>query len=223
LVKCPASTSFKQATPSRTSCHRSIAGPVTGERLARSSFTNDDVTGIHLTLPSTFPFGNVGDPGRDSPSDANPVAVAARIGAALGVTQHDVLRGTGIAERTYYDWKANRRQPRLASLGSLWALDHATTDIVRLVADPAAWMRSNAQLRAMLQDGRFDYLVAAALDFATLRSDLTPERAAISSRHQLGGIAADNAVLDIPTPRNAPRRAPISPRRPRPRAGNDEA
>lgn len=195
---------------------------LTGESLVDARFGGEGVVGFRPVSPSAVRDSETTDHEWDSASDADPVGVVARIGTVLGVTQHDVLHGTGIAERTYYDWKANRRQPRLASLGSLWALDQATTDIVRVLADPAAWMRSNIQLRVTLQDGRFDDLVVAALEFARSRSELTPERAAAQVRQQTGTIAADNAVLDIPAYRRAPRRAPITPRRPRRQTGNDE-
>lgn len=151
----------------------------------------------------------------DSHPSADPVAVAERIAAILGVTQIDVITAARIAERTFYDWKANHRRPRLASMARLWTLDQLTSDLKGLLDDPASWLRVEPARRDLLQTGRFDELAAAALDSAQRASTFrVSEREAALARLRASATAVGpELTLDLPAGR-PPRRTPTRRRRP---------
>lgn len=180
-------------------------------------FQNQSVTDSPGGVANSEESGAGSTAEEDSSGEASPVEVVARIARILGVTQLDILRGTGIIERTFYDWKANRRVPRLASLGSLWALDQATTDLTSLLSDAKAWLRADSRRRELLQDGRFDELVQMALDSTRVRTTVVPGTTGRPGTDAPGGLAADDTVLELPSMRRAPRRTAIKPRRPRQR------
>jgi hypothetical protein len=128
--------------------------------------------------------------------------------ATLGVPVQDVTKACEISRRTFYSWKKLQSgQPRLASVGRLWALVQTVEDLVDTLGGRVArWMREDPRRRELLTSGKFDELTAI-LTTERLRNhdDQTTSQDAPSS------LPGD----DISMPRMATRRVPTRARRAR--------
>ncbi len=128
--------------------------------------------------------------------------------ATLGVPVKDVTKACGISRRTFYSWKdLQTGQPRLASIGRLWALIQTVEDLVdTLDGRVARWMREDPQRRELLIKGKFDELTAT----------LTAERIRNDAKHASSHAKPSSLPNDdISMPRMATRRVPTRVRRPR--------
>ena len=125
-----------------------------------------------------------------SPSDASADALGAVlwVSKTLGVPPSVVVISAGIKERTFYDWKARSRHPRLATQGQLWQLVQLVEDLTTSHSDVSRWFRADPTLVAALRAGDFDYIAAYDINARLLRGQVVP---AVDS----GSIGADP---DIP-------------------------
>lgn len=95
------------------------------------------------------------------------------LSTTLGVSLPEIRKAVGIAERTYQDWKARRRTPRLSSLGSLWSLVQVVEDLQHGHDDVAAWFRADPTLFAALRRSDFPFLASYDLSKRTIVSPST--------------------------------------------------
>ena len=102
-----------------------------------------------------------------------PLAVNAveNISDWLGVPAADVFKATGIAKRTYQEWKrTGTRRPRSSSEGSLWELHQLAADLVETMglSGVRAWFTQDPVRRTLLRSGAIDKLASHA--YASLAS-----------------------------------------------------
>jgi hypothetical protein len=96
-----------------------------------------------------------------------PVAAATvdQIADWLDVPTFYVLRATGIAKRTYHEWKRNSiRRPRLSSQGRLWDLYELVTDLVETMGATRlqSWLHQDEKRLSLLRHGNLDELASDA-------------------------------------------------------------
>lgn len=140
---------------------------------------------------------------------ADPVAAVDHLADRLGVPPLDILRGVGIAERTFHDWKNHNRKSRLSSHGQLWKLVQVVEDLGRHIEDLPTWFRSEPRRCALLREGRVDDLAAEPL-----RAEVPggpSDRAGAGS-----GMVGPETVIDMPSRRRRQERVPVTRRSSRP-------
>jgi hypothetical protein len=135
--------------------------------------------------------------------EEGPVAAVAFVARTLGVPETDVLASAGIKERTFHDWKVNKRSPRLASQGKLWMLVQVAEDLAYNVPDVRAWFLADPSRRDQLRGGLFDELLSG-----------TAARGFVEPRTASGyGVGREILVPPAPTPGRAFQRRPRAQRR----------
>jgi hypothetical protein len=89
----------------------------------------------------------------------------------FGVPAADVFKATGIAKRTYQEWKrSGTRRPRASSEGSLWELHNLAADLVETMGPTGVrhWLNEDSTRRRLLRSGAVDKLASQA--YASLPS-----------------------------------------------------
>jgi hypothetical protein len=115
-----------------------------------------------------------------------------RLVIELGVSKKEMEQATGIKHRTYHSWrKPSAPKPRTASVGRLWHLADAVTDLREVLERPlAAWLHAAPERMAAFRAGDFERLVDLAVDMRTDR-----DRRKTVGTSQRVGLAAD---VDMP-------------------------
>lgn len=83
----------------------------------------------------------------------------------FGVPVADVFKATGIAKRTYQEWKRiGTRRPRSSSEGRLWELHQVAADLVETMGlfGIRHWISRDPARRKLLRSGEIDKLAAQA-------------------------------------------------------------
>jgi hypothetical protein len=83
----------------------------------------------------------------------------------FGVPVADVFKATGIAKRTYQEWKRlGTRRPRSSSEGRLWELHQVAADLVETIGlfGIRHWISEDPARRKLLRSGDIDKLAAQA-------------------------------------------------------------
>ena len=116
---------------------------------------------------------------RDPVPTTAPLAVSAveDIANWLGVPAADIFGATGIAKRTYQEWKKGGiRRPRPASEGRLWELHRFAADLVETMgpAGVRSWFRQDPSRRVLLQSGAIDQLASQAYTALALTDSRPP-------------------------------------------------
>jgi hypothetical protein len=92
----------------------------------------------------------------DSTTDA--LSAVLWVSQTLGLPPSAIAISAGIKERTFYDWKAKSRRPRLATQGQLWLLVQLVDDLTASHSDVSRWFKSDPTLQAALRAGDFEYI-----------------------------------------------------------------
>lgn len=119
------------------------------------------------------------------PDDGNAVGTVRALVSALDLPLRDVLNAADIRRSSFHSWdKANRPQPRMHSLGRLWALVQAVEDLGEILEIRLGrWLLADPRRHRALLEGRFDDLVEIAT------------RATFPTRgYGPTGVTADSAV-----------------------------
>ena len=176
-----------------------------------------------VTLPAVLgrpgPPTWVAGPADGSAASAEPDAVAAVgwVGSACGVPVVDVLAAAGIKERTFHEWKANGRQPRLNTQGRLWAVHQAVQDLVSDLGGEDAlrrWMLADPARRGLFRTGDLQRVRATAVPDGPATTGASPAAVAAlgydSEPDGQPGGARTRPVRGTPTRRST--RASAGPR-----------
>jgi hypothetical protein len=74
-----------------------------------------------------------------------------------------VLAAAGIKRRTFYMWRESVGvDPRVKSVGRLWALEQCVEDLKTVVPDVALWLHDEGRL-TLLERGEFDHVLDLAV------------------------------------------------------------
>jgi hypothetical protein len=130
-------------------------------------------TPLHRIYTPTPPFGAVFNTAYvDAPwrqlaiPSAGPPVVGAieEIATILGAPVSDVLKSSGIAKRTYQQWKKGTKKPRVSSQGRVWELHQLAEDLreVMGVVGVQKWLSGDPVRRRLLRAGEMDRLASLA-------------------------------------------------------------
>jgi uncharacterized protein (DUF2384 family) len=141
-----------------------VAGTISLWVGSNSPFAN--VAPVTLTSSQASTFSESSTLMAESPSSV-PVAAAAvdQIADWLDVPVSHVLKATGIAKRTYHEWKRNTiRRPRLTSQGRLWDLYQLITDLTEVMGSVRlqSWLHQGNKRINLLRHGSLDELASEA-------------------------------------------------------------
>jgi hypothetical protein len=138
------------------------AGPLSGfDALGVAAVTS--APSEHFYDTNTFDIQELRNPVRNP----KPLAVTAveDIANWLGVPAVDIFGATGIAKRTYQEWKTGGiRRPRPSSEGRLWELHSLAAELIETMghAGVRSWFRQDPSRRALLRSGAIDQLASQA-------------------------------------------------------------
>ncbi len=97
---------------------------------------------------------------------STPVAAVEYVRDLLGVSQDTVLAAAGVAERTFFGWKKTpNSRPRVASLGRLWLMVEALTQLQGSHPNLAAWIHSNPDAWRAFEAGQVNRLVQLEVEW----------------------------------------------------------
>lgn len=110
------------------------------------------------------------------------------VSEVIGVPPSVVAISVGIKERTFYDWKAKGRRPRLATQGQLWLLVQLVEDLASVHPDVSRWFKADPTLAEALRFGDFEYI-------ATYDVNALLRRVPVAAVADSGSIGAE---LELP-------------------------
>lgn len=160
------------------------------EKLRRVAKSNINVTLLDETIRSVLaswdeykvaPMGRfadvpaehiVGRPYPESPLDA-----VEYVRDALQVSQDAVLNATGVAERTFFNWKKNPdSRPRPTSVAKLWQMVEALYYLHRAHPNIAAWFHTSPRAQEAFAAGSVNRLLQLELEWVNANSAGVLER-----------------------------------------------
>jgi hypothetical protein len=88
--------------------------------------------------------------------DRTAVDMIEELSVTLRLPVSSIVNATGIAPRTFYDWKRATRHPRVKSFGQLWSMAQLVEDLATVHQDVAKWLHARPAALESLIAGDFD-------------------------------------------------------------------
>lgn len=173
------------------------------------SMWDQTITNTHITwlISPKAPL-----PGILESADRGTVEMVEDLAETLRLPVSSILKATGIAQRTFYDWKRSPRRPRVNSVGQLWGMAQLVEDLATVHQDVAKWLHARPVAMEALLAGDFDTVAGFDLRQKTFIPPLG-----------VPGIGAVGPEPDLPLTKGTPlsgfRRIGRSGRRRRPAGG----